>query len=224
MNKILSFLLLSACCLTASLVTLGRPIRGASAASSEEFPDSDLPYDAEVEYIESTGEQFIITPVCIANDMDFKICAAATGLSTDASIIAGARDRKLGVLNYIVLTSGTLRLTASDRNLGIPFDNEFHTYACSKTELRIDGLTRSRSGNNDFSNVHFALFAYNYMGDIISRCRCRISYVDFGDQARLQAVRFTNELGQQEGAMYDFVSGELFRNAGTGSFIIGPDL
>lgn len=37
-------------------------------------------------------------------------------------------------------------------------------------------------------------------------------------------VRFTNELGQSEGAMYDRVSRKLFRNAGTGSFIIGPDV
>ena len=37
-------------------------------------------------------------------------------------------------------------------------------------------------------------------------------------------VRFTNSDGVQEGAMYDRVSRQLFRNAGTGSFIIGPDL
>lgn len=37
------------------------------------------------------------------------------------------------------------------------------------------------------------------------------------------AVRFTNELGETEGAMYDRVSGQLYRNAGTGAFIIGPD-
>ena len=36
-------------------------------------------------------------------------------------------------------------------------------------------------------------------------------------------VRFTNELGETEGAMYDRVSGQLFRNAGTGAFVIGPD-
>lgn len=39
----------------------------------------------------------------------------------------------------------------------------------------------------------------------------------------LKAVRFTNEDGVSEGAMYDKVSGQLFRNAGTGAFIIGPD-
>lgn len=36
-------------------------------------------------------------------------------------------------------------------------------------------------------------------------------------------VRFLNENGQQEGAMYDKVSKQLFRNKGTGSFTIGPD-
>lgn len=39
----------------------------------------------------------------------------------------------------------------------------------------------------------------------------------------LQPVRFTNENGVSEGAMYDKVSGTLFRNAGTGEFVIGPD-
>lgn len=37
-------------------------------------------------------------------------------------------------------------------------------------------------------------------------------------------VRFTNELGQTEGAMFDKVTGKLFRNQGTGSFVIGPDV
>ena len=36
-------------------------------------------------------------------------------------------------------------------------------------------------------------------------------------------VRFTNEDGVSEGAMYDRVSGQLYRNAGTGAFVIGPD-
>ena len=36
-------------------------------------------------------------------------------------------------------------------------------------------------------------------------------------------VRFTNKNGVSEGAMYDRISGRLFRNSGTGAFIIGPD-
>jgi len=36
-------------------------------------------------------------------------------------------------------------------------------------------------------------------------------------------VKFSNEQGVSEGAMYDCVSGQLFRNAGTGAFVVGPD-
>lgn len=45
-----------------------------------------------------------------------------------------------------------------------------------------------------------------------------------GDVSGAIPVRFTNALGQSEGAMYDRVSRKLFRNAGTGTFTIGPDV
>lgn len=37
-------------------------------------------------------------------------------------------------------------------------------------------------------------------------------------------VRFTNENGQKEGAMFDVVSNQLFRNMGSGTLTIGPDI
>lgn len=37
-------------------------------------------------------------------------------------------------------------------------------------------------------------------------------------------VRFTNENGVSEGAMYDKVTKQLFRNQGTGSFQYGNDI
>ena len=39
----------------------------------------------------------------------------------------------------------------------------------------------------------------------------------------LIAVRFTNDRGENEGGMYDMVSGRLFKNVGVGAFEIGPD-
>ena len=37
-------------------------------------------------------------------------------------------------------------------------------------------------------------------------------------------IRFVNENGDDEGAMYDVINGELLRNQGSGSFTIGPDV
>ena len=52
----------------------------------------------------------------------------------------------------------------------------------------------------------------------------RIYYFQIENCIDLVPVKFTNEKGQREGAMYDKISGQLFRNIGTGKFEIGPDL
>lgn len=63
-------------------------------------------------------------------------------------------------------------------------------------------------GNNSTSQVRF------------SWCRMFIE----GESVRdMIAVRFTNEQDVSEGAIYDRVSGQLFRNQGTGAFPYGPD-
>lgn len=52
----------------------------------------------------------------------------------------------------------------------------------------------------------------------------RIYYFQIETRIDLVPVRFTNEKGQREGAMFDKISGQLFQNVGTGKFEIGPDL
>lgn len=50
-------------------------------------------------------------------------------------------------------------------------------------------------------------------------------YVESKGEVRdMIPVRFTNEQGVSEGAMYDRVSGQLFRNSGTGAFSFGTDI
>ena len=60
-----------------------------------------------------------------------------------------------------------------------------------------------------------------------SLAKTRLIEVVFSDDNTILGsfipVRFTNEDGVSEGAMYDKVSGQLYRNAGTGAFVIGPD-
>ena len=95
----------------------------------------------------------------------------------------------------------------------------------------IDGTAVALGGTVSIfvPNVSLYIFAYSK-----NNSPYRISHARFysfkctdteleADVRDFIPVRFTNELGQSEGAMYDRVSGQLFRNAGTGSFVIGPD-
>lgn len=54
----------------------------------------------------------------------------------------------------------------------------------------------------------------------------RIAMFDETGEAVFDMIpyRFKNEDGIDEGAFYDMISGELYRNQGTGSFVIGPDI
>jgi hypothetical protein len=68
-------------------------------------------------------------------------------------------------------------------------------------------------------------FAYALAVNNIYSCKIgQITIWQSGTLVRdMIPVRFTNELGQSEGAMYDRASGQLFRNQGKGAFLYGPD-
>ena len=74
------------------------------------------------------------------------------------------------------------------------------------------------------------LFGFNWSGgagvqnQASMRCRQFAVYDNNTLVRDFIPVRFTNESGQSEGAMYDRVSGQLLRNSGTGVFGFGTDI
>ena len=186
-----------------------------------------LPYDYEVEYIESTGAQYIAFPITDTNcyGFDLSVTDVATtgynvyvgnGTSNDFCVcvnngnINSTYIRIRTALTWANSTGATKRISAKN---GIITANGANvgTYDASLS-----------LGNN---NNAMGIFAYSN-GILKSVCRV-MSYKLYGAVRELLLdvipVRFTNELGVSEGAMYDKVSGRLFRNAGTGAFVIGPD-
>lgn len=108
------------------------------------------------------------------------------------------------------------RLFAGDKSASI----DGVVYATSTTSLMISipnwnyllfaGVTAANGGR---------ILKYGYV-------KCRSFSVYDSNNVKLRdfiPVRFTNELGEVEGAMYDKVSKQLFRNQGTGKFIVGAD-
>ena len=216
---------------TISTVLFAEPVRsmlGADGSSMVKIDGHDLPDGiVAVEYIESTGTQYIITPFLLSGDMITEICAAMNAETPNGVVLAGARNRTENVANYVILTNGKMQLSATGGALAIPFDTDFHIFYHSQTELSIDEKQKLYEGVDTKTSSRFVLFAYNYNDYITLKSPCRIRYAKFGldgEDGWLIAVRFTNENGEMEGAMYDLVSGELFLNQGTGDFIIGPDL
>ena len=192
---------------------------------------AQLPYDAEVEYLESTGTQYIDINVECSIDSAFEIiCAPTVTTEQFLGLIGSTANNRF----HISLFSGgyTRGCISIVQEPIVSSDTDFH---------RITLDARNKSASVDETNVSID-YTQNYFPSglgfwIFGRYSPNSSYqrkgflkiksfmfYDEGISIRgFIPVRFTNENGESEGAMYDRVSGQLFRNAGTGAFIIGPD-
>ena len=191
-----------------------------------------LPYDAEVEYLESTGTQIVDTGY--VPQMGDVISFPANAMSVTAGCIDGAissttkRLHGFNVINSVFIGGSgyDLRTSGGQWAYGSEWEIDLEHFTLSfggatvpiKTDISLPTTTFSfMARHNNMSSPTYD----NYKaGSRFRRFRVTRNGVVVVDGI---PVRFTNELGQSEGAMYDRVSGQLFRNQGTGAFLIGPD-
>lgn len=195
-----------------------------------------LPYDAEVEWIQNSSSCFIntgvafkriqkvsakftdaiyISPVMWGGGL-FGVCegtnANATGLkiNSDGFVFRNARD------GNDVIVSGTP-----------PFDIEFSADKTTKN-LTANGVDYKYSMSVVYSeNYPCGIFGFidsEYGNTVKSsstgRGRCHYFILE-GNGAEIMHL-IPVRVGDV-GYLYDRVSGQLFGNAGTGAFIVGPD-
>ena len=138
------------------------------------------------------------------------------------------------------ISGGMFRVDCFDWiTLTTDIDTEWHVWAIDEIQMKayIDEVSmpirirHSAFGSDWEGSCGFTLFrrtrANNGYSDIYCNgARCRSLYIGTSSEALFDgiAVRFVNELGDDEGALYDFVSGNLFRNRGSGKLVFGGDL
>ena len=194
-----------------------------------------LPYDAEVEYLESTGTQWIDTRANANSNLSVEIKMANVGtpwnnVNPIGVILITPRcrhhlnfDDKVGIIYYFGKNADCLIVSNHK-----PADAEIFTFKVDAISKAFTfGTFLGTFPNDTFdTGLSYWLFGRNgttppYLGSL------RIYSAKLWDGNILARdfipVRFTNERGETEGAMYDRVSGHLYRNAGTGAFVIGPD-
>ena len=177
-----------------------------------------------VEYIESTGTQWIDTGIILTGnhsvEIDFQLTNA---VQFRRGLFGGYATSRYGGL--ISPSNSKLEFGYGSSNVyhQIDADTSRHLVRQEKNKLYVDGvLVRTFSEASFTSSYSSPLGDFrftNYNPALARYYSCRI--YDGGLIVRdYQPVRFTNSLGQAEGAMYDRVSGALFRNQGTGSFVL----
>ena len=206
-----------------------------------------LPYDSEVEYLESTGTQWIDTGVKMRNYLSFDVVFTPTGNSPGQLY-----DTIYGVYNGANINVASVSCIVPSDIVGRSYGNRYMDVSkevpISDTSYK-NKLVVYHQANDSFTvsvdgtTYNYGAFASQQIAESTETIMLfGIRSVAFGDRyakARLFAfkvydgsvlvrdfipVRFTTELGQSEGAMYDRVSGQLFRNSGTGVFGFGTDI
>ena len=192
-----------------------------------------LPYDAEVEYLESTGTQYI--------DTGFKANTATTRLEasieftnpTSVQGVFGSRNRDTGNVascNAFVLATNIFRPDWAAGSGGSLYNitispNTIYEISITRGSLTINGEVHTYGSSDSVDQEYnFLLFNFSNAGSVFSNgLKGRLRYAKIYSNGVLVRDYIPVRKGTV-GYLYDRVSGKLFGNAGTGDFVLGQDV
>ena len=175
---------------------------------------SPLPYDAEIEYLEGTGTQFIELPIVISSlDSTITVDGYVSMHNNELFSVNLSRTEQFnfetGATYYRWFTNASLNAGAqlSVRN----------TWVCNASLYRNGSIVGTLTDQSARTSTPVYIFK-GLHGVAKGRVWSFSTSGAVGGDVDLIPVRVGTT-----GYMYDKVSGQLFGNAGTGSFGLGPD-
>lgn len=190
----------------------------------------------EVEYLESSGQQYINTNFIPSNNTTVNLKVSISDYTQNVHIFGckGTGNNRFSLVynyndnKYFYLTLGS----AGINNITIPrvvLINTIHDITAGKIDsylaLKVDTESVTKSMMVIDPGTSMIMFAGEWNGSIMSYSKCKIYNFKIEDNGIVYrnfvpARRISdNTLG-----MYDLVSNTFFTNKGTGTFIAGPDV
>lgn len=196
------------------------------------YGGKSLPYDAEIEWLECNGGQYIenfYTENSITQVLVFAMELQATGdiignasSYQNGSKIIGIRDDNKHPFAFYKPTGVRILLedVYTTQNI-INFDAGF-SKTSGKFSISVNGRTPVIGNYSGLvSNESYTLFSRNNP-TATSYLKGKFYYIKISEDGVLVKDCIPVRVGQV-GYMYDKVSNQLFGNSGTGNFILGPD-
>ena len=197
-----------------------------SICKSENHTHYDRPYDSKVEYLESTGTQYINTGF-VPDDNSGLYVKAYCKTSGGNHVVVGARQSS-GDTRWWINFSNRLEISwntwigynMSYTNVWVEVENNFLNSRLGK----IDGVTK-RTSYPTLENFTYPayIFSGNSYGNQSTYYTGRVSSVKMSRGNKIVMNLIPVRIGTT-GYMYDTVSKRLFGNSGTGEFVLGPDV
>ena len=189
-----------------------------------------LPYDAEVEYLESTGTQWIDTGMVLSSD-GFAYDVDVTFASTANCQVFGGRTQAMNSSHdsiVLFVVGGYWRFDYfGDWKAGTAVAaNTRYSVSYANGRTTVNGVSTSTpvsSGRQSGATVYvFAGHRPASTGGVEFPSSMKLYSLKFYQNGVL-AADYQPVRKAGIGYLYDRVSGKLFGNAGTGDFVLGPD-
>ena len=189
--------------------------------------------DLDVAYCESTGAQYIDTGAIPTSATRVQCAFSLTSVPSDTFAVAfGAFKSQSETSGFALFLNNTVPVQARTGGLGKPNiisafsvakDFNYEVYLAFNT-LRVNGQSYSPSQNNTWTSLSSNMYIFS--GSVAYESRRRIPgrfYYFKIWQGDVLVRDYIPVRKDGVGYLYDRVSGQLFGNAGTGAFIVGPD-
>lgn len=183
-------------------------------------------YDAQVEYIEATGTQYIDTNLIMGDDKyvieaKFNI---SSGSASSYSALFTNRESSRNTYGFAINGNKTYVNPCNNPNssINITYTREIdYTLSLKRGEITLNGTTYTNTSYvTNYSANSLWIFRQRYNNSGMSAKLYSLSIVHNEDII----MDFIPVRVGQVGYLYDKVSESLFGNDGTGSFIYGNDV
>lgn len=188
-----------------------------------------LPYDAKIEYLQSTGSQYIDTGIVATTNFECELKGQYIQNNNTYDTILGSYDNNFAVA--IGLQSGSSGKLYSQLGTSAPLSQAstlaLHTFKSSlkngTLKIDVDGTSVTTTFEGSLSALSMYMFARHRQDTGVGNySKAKVYYCKIWNGGNLVFDAIPVRVGQV-GYMYDRISGQLLGNGGSGSFTLGND-
>lgn len=184
-----------------------------------------LPYDAEVEYLESTGTQYINTGIYANNDTAVDVvCKYTQAFNDNAAVSMDAGNNATRAFTIEQYNNRIYFSFSNSTTQNASLQSSWNQISASQSGLIVNGTSVGVSQVPAFQCEYpLFMFCYGRKGAPIIYGKWQIASCKIYQNGVLVRDYIPVRVGSV-GYLYDRVSGALFGNMGTGDFVVGPDI
>lgn len=191
------------------------------------------PYESKVEYLESTGTQYIKTDIIINSSDSVSVTLQFTEPNTPVCIWNARNTNPIkNTISLFRTNTNVIRFDYGKIHVGkdVTINNLsiIHEYKSVANKLYVDGVLKATYTANSFTAGKSVMVLASFHSNS-STIITNFAY------AKLYSVKITNSNNEvlcdlipvriaTKGYMYDKISGKLFSNQGSGNFTLGNDI